>query len=325
MACQTDDLRGIASVLADSLNTLRNPEQVDRYIECQIADNPEQLVNYRDTYRHYIKATADAFALPPQLFQCILMKESKFDIDVSDSPVGAQGMCQFMPQTRDTISRILGWTNRRRDLGQIQKTREQIQQPDISSNDRQLWQTHIEHDDLLGMWNSNFDTLIEQKRYVDGQGKPITKIPTTFSSVGVRRPQNCIAAAGFLLRENLSDLGSNFAKLNAEQMQAQEPEAAINLMLILGASYNAGSGNVNKLLKNLATPTSLTAMIKALENSKDEDLKEMRDYIKSLRRCLTVGNYEAPERWYPTGTPPTCDAAKAVENELSGTPMRYWQ
>lgn len=332
LACEVESLRGIADIVVQSLGNVRSPFQVDQYISCQISARsdekaPEWLKKYNDEYRHYIKSAAENFGVPPQLLQCSFLKESVYNAEVGDSTSGAQGLCQFMPNTRDYIDRVLSSASDRQKSGRLYDLIELEEQGLIKESEYDYYNSIMHLDDLYRRWNQTFIDLDQQGRYPyrsDGQ----LDLPTGFSSVGVKRPQNCIAGAALYFRDITSQLSVNIEATSQDQILSGQSargdgNATLNLMLIMGAAYNAGPGTVNSLLKADGSSMTLQQMVETLEASNN---KEMTDYIKSLRRCLDPGNFEAPERWYSKGgvTAPSCEAHEQKESELDLIPFRYW-
>ena len=325
--CKVDELKNLSTLVVNSLYNIKSSLQVDEYIRCQIlgrqdSNKQEKLERYLKEYRYYIKTTAESFDVPPQLLQCLLLKESVYDEDIGNSTSGAKGLCQMLPITRDHINGIISNANLRRSTGKIQKIRSEISAGQVKAVDEDYYATVVKQDNLLEMWNQNFEKLKQQNRY------PLKSIPTAFSNKGLKMPQNCIAGAGLYFREIMTHLNFNFSDTSMEEIisgaaDGSDTVAAINLMLILGAAYNAGPGTVNKFIKTAEKALTLASVVKALENSKNG---QMKGYMKSLRNCLTAENFDPPNGWYNKGgmAPPTCEEEKQNAKGLDLTPTKYW-
>jgi hypothetical protein len=332
LVCEVENLRGLADIVVQSLGNVRSPFQVDQYISCQLAARgeeqaPQWLLDYNDQYRLYIKSAAATFGVPPQLLQCAFLKESVYNSDVKNSGSGAEGLCQIMPDTRNYIDQVLSSAADRRASGKIYDAIEEMEMDQVQSGDEAYYKTILKQDDLYQLWNQNFINLDQQGLYPyrsEGQ----LDLPTGFSSIGVKRPQNCIAGAALYFRDITSKLSVKIETTSGDEILSGQSakgdeNATLNLMLIMGAAYNAGPGTINNLLKKDGSSMTLQEMVETLEASGN---KEMTDYMKSLRSCLTPGGFAPPERWYREDgrAPPLCEGYKQEESELGLLPVRYW-
>lgn len=302
--CQIKEFASLSEVMVNSLSTTRSPFQVDAYVRCQLqgrleGDKLDRELEYLNNYRHYIKAASKAFGIPPQLLQCSILRETAFDDESSASHAAARGMCQITPITQRAIDQIV--------------------------QDGQSL--------LSAKWDRAFDNLIAQGKYNFPNDAGESEPPSAFTTKGVHRSQNCIIASALYFRNMLEGLASLTGSSHSEDLvsrNSSDPNAYTNLLLVLGASYNAGPQAIKGIIKNVSPNFKLSAMVSKIES---EASGETRRYVESLRRCLTPGDYRAPAGWYDENpldgkksmTTPECrDDLKAQDNELGLIPSEFW-
>jgi len=308
LVCQYDGLRALSTAFANSFQNIRSPNQVDAYVKCQLGGLPDPKAatwaqEYEDNYRHYIKATASAFETPPQLLQCSLLLESRYNRNTKSSHRDAKGLCQITPITSRAVNQVL--------QGEPSPRSDSTPESTVLSHDEQL----------RGKWTQNFETLRSQGRYKNG-------VPTNFTTQGAGIPQNCIAAAGLYHRDIVSMLSPQFSAMSYEAVlktnENPSPTAALDLMLIMAAAYNRGPTAIAKILKRLPPSADLATMRQVV---RDNVPRETRNYMESMESCLTLGDTDAPIGWYKKGgmKPPTCESSsRDVHEGFDGTTLELW-
>jgi hypothetical protein len=293
--CQIQELAALSEVMVNSLSNVRSPHQVDAYIRCQLrgrleSDKLERELDYLNQYRHYIKAAAKSFGIPPQLLQCAILRETAFDAESESSTAAARGMCQITPITQTAIDQIV-----RNDSSR-----------------------------LSGMWDEAFVDLIQKDLYgfpnENGEAEP----PTAFTTNGVHRSQNCIVASALYFRDMLQGLASLTKDSSPEQLienNSSDPSAYTNLLLILGAAYNSGPQAIRDIVSKTSPAFQLKTMVAKIAKDASGETKR---YVESLRRCLTPGDFHPPAGWYDENPndnergmpPPECsDELRTQESE----------
>jgi len=323
--CDIEDLTPHMEGIASSMANVRSPAQVDLYINCHLSNASEVgdgLTKYWSEYRNYIRAASEAYGIPIQLMQCALLKESKYNSEVENSPAGALGMCQIMPDRRDTIDRLVREGEElTAEVAQFRReletgVREDYGIPlswDDSDDTGPYRVTRVRNYEQFLGWETYFNNDFYLERH--------DVVPGAFSNTGVFRPENCIGAAGMIFMDGLQNIGATMNETGFNQVADQygaatDSNAAMNLMLLMGASYNAGGGRGGtggRAIRS-ADPPTLAQMVAAVEESGND---EAAQYIESLRNCLTPGNYDPPARWYEEGdTLPNCNNERSLEDDF---------
>lgn len=312
MICNFAEMRGLTGLFMESLDNMANAHEVDAYIECQLMGRFEPnkadfLRAYQDEYRGYISQAAQTFGVPPQLMQCSFLIEGHYDRNTPDSSAAARGLCQFNQITANhvkerlangsSVSGITDDTSRtdRKDYGHWQR-----------------WDEYFTNLRSLGMYNN--------------------PTPADFTyETGSRIPQNCIGAAGLYYNDMMYQLSSKLGVGDLGEVlefvdDGDRRDATLNLMLVMGAAYNMGPGGASRILGRLDNPTSLTAMVAQLESDAPGQTK---DYMDSLRRCMTSGNFEPPTAWFrsnPAAAPSCTDQSQRLQAGEFGEHnyLGYW-
>lgn len=300
MICHFSEMRGLTGLFMESLDNMANVHEVDAYIECQLMgrfepNKEEFLSSYMNEYRGYISQAAQTFGVPPQLMQCSFLIEGHYDRNTPNSSANAKGLCQFNQITANHVNDLLA---NGQSVAAITE--------DTSRTDRkdghhwQRWNDYYTNLRSLGMYNN--------------------PTPENFSfDVGTGIPQNCIGAAGLYYNDMMYQISSRLGVGDLGEVlefvdDGDRRDATLNLMLVLGAAYNMGPNGAGRLLARLDNPTSLTAMVAVLEESAPG---QTRDYIESLRRCMTSGNFEPPTAWFRSN-PDLAPSCSTQREQLEG-------
>lgn len=324
--CEIEALQPSLEVIADSMSNVRSPAQIDQYMDCMLANATlagDGHSQYFSNYRTYIQSASEAFGVPAQLLQCIFLKESQYNKDIRESEVrnakgekvpGAQGLCQIMNGTRKDVNTIIkeGRNFEKREEEYSAKLRDDNQ---LSNSNRRYMTIKLRQVRQYRNWKTYFSN----QWYRDLHG---SSVPNSFSNVGRKRPENCIGAAALILREKLWEISDgsfsdmNFDQLTNNRAGDNDPNAARNLMLIMGASYNAGSGGrVGDVIRN-ADPQTLEEIARQLKTNPAVRL-ETQNYLQSLENCLTPGNFEGPVGFFGSSPRPDCNEQKAAEQNIT--------
>lgn len=308
--CDFNELRGLASLFVSSLDNMANAHEVDAYIECQLMGRFEKnkkkwIEAYQNEYRGYISQAAETFGVPPQLMQCSFLIEGHYDKKTPKSSANAKGLCQFNKITANHVNDVLA-------NGQAVSGKPESRTDRKNQMHWQRWDQYYSDLRTVGMYKSS--------------------TPKDFSyDVGTGIPQNCIGAAGLYYNDIMYQISSKLGVGDIGEVlefvdDGDRQDATLNLMLVLGAAYNMGPAGASRILKKLDNPTSLTSMVKQLEKDAPGETKI---YIKSLRRCMTPGNFEPPAAWYrknPDAAPSCSEQKQQQESGMFGDSnyIGYW-
>lgn len=235
-------------------------------------------------YKKYIQIAAKHFDIPFPILACLIFRESRFD-PLAKSDVGAFGLGQFMPHTKEHISRILSDGKKltssqltdfesyqiKVNLGETLTSRER--------RDHSYYSKKASLHALQARWRNYFAELQSDPEY---KKSPYAKYktPTAFTETGARLPPMAIGATALYVRYLLKN-GVGGAPSPGDK---NDPLVYIALT----GAYNMGLGTALRLTRKMEAHSAQN-WIDALSK-----IKESRFHMESIRRCMAKNETAGP-------------------------------
>lgn len=249
----------------------KDQAELERYFEC-FKVGPHKL---NPTQKKTIEIVSKHYNLPSPLMSCTLFIESRFNTQAI-SPVGANGLAQFMPETLLTIVSL-----------NTPPTKAQLQgcsKEKLSASEQTYCNALYEQQRYVALWTGLQGKLKTEKLLKDKfQFNP-------FSSV------DSIAMSGMYLNYILSTIDQRSGLAQGKQGN----ERLISEYKLTMAAYNRGLGKIASMIQKQKETIGRVDLDQIVDEIRIN--KETSEYMDAIERCLVKNDFRQPMSASPEKT-----------------------